>query len=42
MICTEVGCDPTRGLDFRGFSRMVDDEEDRWGLHLLDLTSMAA
>ena len=29
MICTEVGCDPTRGLDFRGFSRMVDDEEDR-------------
>lgn len=27
MICTEVGCDPTRGLDFRGFSRMVDDEE---------------
>ena len=29
MICTEVGCDPTRGLDFRGFSRMVDDEEGR-------------
>ena len=29
MICTEVGCDATRGLDFRGFSRMVDDEEDR-------------
>lgn len=27
MICTEVGCDPTQGLDFRGFSRMVDDEE---------------
>ncbi|CAK9003706.1 unnamed protein product [Durusdinium trenchii] len=27
MICTEVGCNPTEGLDFRGFSRMVDDEE---------------
>lgn len=27
MICTEVGCNPTQGLDFRGFSRMVDDEE---------------
>eukprot|EP00435_Cladocopium_sp_Y103_P022664 s242_g5.t1 len=34
MICTEVGCDPTRGLDFRGFSRMVDDEEDRPVLNL--------
>ena len=28
MICSEVGCDPTRGVDFRGFSQMVDDEED--------------
>lgn len=27
MICSEVGCDPTRGVDFRGFSQMVDDEE---------------
>eukprot|EP00931_Biecheleriopsis_adriatica_P090938 TRINITY_DN64844_c0_g1_i1.p1 TRINITY_DN64844_c0_g1~~TRINITY_DN64844_c0_g1_i1.p1 ORF type:complete len:619 (+),score=137.58 TRINITY_DN64844_c0_g1_i1:26-1882(+) len=27
MICTDTGCNPTEGLDFRGFSRMVDDEE---------------
>lgn len=33
MICSEVGCDPTRGVDFRGFSQMVDDEEvlNPWG-----------
>lgn len=27
MLCTDFGCNPTEGLDFRGFSEMVDDEE---------------
>ncbi|CAE7321596.1 ANKRD50 [Symbiodinium sp. KB8] len=27
MICSEVGCNPAQGMDFRGFSQFVDDEE---------------
>ncbi|CAE7221866.1 ANKRD50, partial [Symbiodinium sp. CCMP2456] len=26
MICSEVGCNPAQGMDFRGFSQFVDDE----------------